>query len=136
MDELYQSQILTLARAARTSEEIAHPTHHAVVKNPTCGDEISLHICLEGDHISALHVAVSGCALCEAGAGLLSQQARFARLSDVARLTSALEAFLASTGDVKPDNALVPFTPVRAVKNRHKCVTLAFKAFQKLAPIA
>ena len=136
MDELYQSQILTLARAARTSEEIAHPTHHAVVKNPTCGDEISLHICLEGDHILALHVAVSGCALCEAGAGLLSQQARFARLSDVTRLSSALEAFLASTGDNKADDTLIAFTPVRAVKNRHKCVTLAFKAFQKLAPIA
>ena len=135
MDELYQSQILALARVARSGEEIAHPTHHAVVKNTSCGDEIALQICLEADQVTALHVTVSGCALCEAGAGLLSQQAPLARLSDIARLTSELEAFLASTGDVGTEDALVPFTPVRAVKNRHKCVTLAFKAFEKLSPI-
>ena len=136
MDELYQSQILALARVARTSEEIAHPTHHAVSKNPTCGDEISLHLCLDADHIKTIHVAVSGCALCEAGAGLLLQQAQATNVSDIKLLGSALEAFLASKGDSKQDNALLAFTPVKAVKNRHKCVTLAFKAFEKLAPIA
>ena len=135
MDELYQSQILALARVARTSEDIAHPTHHAFMKNTTCGDEISLHLCLDGDHIKAIHVAVSGCALCEAGAGLLAQQAQSANVAEMNALGRALEAFLASQGGGKPRDALLPFTAVKAVKNRHKCVTLAFKAFHKLAPI-
>jgi len=135
MDELYQSQILALARVARASEEIAHPTHHAVLKNPTCGDEISLHLCLDTDHIKTIHVAVSGCALCEAGAGLLLQQAQAASVSDIKLLASALEAFLSSEGDMTRDDALLAFTPVKGVKNRHKCVTLAFKAFEKLVPI-
>lgn len=136
MDELYQSQILALARVARASEEIAHPTHHAVVKNTTCGDEISLYLCLDADHISAIQVSVSGCALCEAGAGLLTQQARAASLADITTLATALEAFLANQAKTPITDALLPFTPVRAVKNRHKCVTLAFKAFEKLAPIS
>jgi nitrogen fixation NifU-like protein len=139
MDELYQSQILALARVARASEEIAHPTHKAHVRNPTCGDEIYLNLCLNATHIEAFHVEVSGCALCEAGAGLLAQQAQAASLSDIMMLGGRLEAFLADkeadSGDNKTDEALLPFTAVRAVKNRHKCVTLAFKALGTLAPI-
>ena len=140
MDELYQSQILALARVARDSEEIAHPTHHAVVRNPTCGDEISLHLRLTANHIEAFHVAVTGCALCEAGAGLLAQQAQAASLSEIEELGGKLEAFLAikdaGVSHDETDEALLPLTAVRAVKNRHKCVTLAFKALEKLAPIA
>ena len=139
MEELYQSQILALARVARASGEIAHPTHKAHVRNPTCGDEISLNLCLNATHIEAFHVEVSGCALCEAGAGLLAQQVQAASLSDIMMLGGRLEAFLADkkadSGDNRTDEALLPFTAVRAVKNRHKCVTLAFKALETLAPI-
>ena len=133
MDELYQSQILSLARMARQSDSIAHPTHQASVKNPVCGDEISLTLSIAGSRIEALHVQVSGCALCEAGAGFLHSHAQGADLTQIKGLSQTLAQFLAdkSKDDGDADERLVPFTPIKAVKNRHKCVMLAFSAFDE-----
>lgn len=131
MDELYQSQILSLARQVRQSKDIAHPTHLGRVKNPVCGDEIAVTIRMNETIIDALHIDVEGCALCEAGAGLLYAQAKGADTAAVARLSRALSAYLVGDDNGHYEAVLAPFTPIRDVKNRHKCVTLAFKAFEK-----
>ena len=134
MDELYQSQILALARGVRTSSTIAHPTHHATVRNTSCGDEIHLDLLIKNNQICDIHIAVSGCALCEAGAGLLYQQARSSEVADISRLSDDFTAFLGAQADNGGDDALrpfTPFTPLREVRNRHKCATLAFTAFDK-----
>ena len=133
MDELYQKQILELARQARNSADIAHPTHHAKVNNPTCGDSVSIAAVLMGDEISQLQINVEGCALCEAGAGLLVQLAPHSSASDVSAWHKKLDDFLKSGVTEDVPSELVPFTPIRAVKNRHKCVKLSFVAFERLA---
>lgn len=134
MDELYQSQILALARAVRTSSMIAHPTHHATLRNTSCGDEIHLDLHIKNNQICDIHIAVSGCALCEAGAGLLYQQALSSEVADISRLSDDFTAFLGARADNGGDAAVrpfTPFTPLREVRNRHKCATLAFNAFHK-----
>lgn len=136
MDELYQAQILSLAREVRDCAEIAHPTHTAQIKNPTCGDEVIVSLAVQSGIIEQIHIEVSGCALCEAGAGLLHQKAKGLSCGSIAKMADELETFLASEVSVSDHNGpapsyLVPFTPIKAVKNRHKCVTLAFKAYQK-----
>ena len=134
MDELYQSQILALARAVRTSSTIAHPTHHATLRNTSCGDEIHLDLHIKNNRICDIHIAVSGCALCEAGAGLLYQQALSSKVADISRLSDDFTAFLGARADNGGDAAVrpfTPFTPLREVRNRHKCATLAFNAFHK-----
>lgn len=136
MDELYQAQILALARVARSHVPLAHPSHHATVKNPLCGDEISLTLTLSAEIICDLHIAVKGCALCEAGAGFLLEQAKGAKLSDVTALHSALDGFLKASDTDGSKSIFSPFTPLRAVKNRHKCVMLAFQACQNLTAIS
>ena len=133
MDELYQKQILELARQARNSADIAHPTHHAKVNNPTCGDSVSIAAVLSGDEISQLQIDVEGCALCEAGAGLLVQLATHSRASEISAWHEKLDDFLQNDATEDVPAELVPFTPIRLVKNRHKCVKLSFVAFETLA---
>ena len=133
MDELYQKQILELARQARNSADIAHPTHHAKVNNPTCGDSVSIAAVLSGDDIYQLQIDVEGCALCEAGAGLLVQLASHSSASEVSAWHKKLDDFLQNDATEDVPAELVPFTPIRLVKNRHKCVKLSFVAFENLA---
>lgn len=130
MDELYQSQILALARLARASKTIAHPSHNAHIKNPTCGDTVSLTLDISQDVINHVHVEVAGCALCEAGAGLFLSEAPQKSLTDVQSLHQALERFL-KDGQADEYQSLLPLTAIQKVKNRHKCVTLTFDAFVK-----
>jgi len=80
-----------------------------------------------------LHIDVKGCALCEAGAGFLLQHAQHCSVGELTELHKQLDAFLQNNMTEDVPTQLVPFTPIRAVKNRHKCVKLSFVAFENLA---
>ena len=128
MDELYQSQILALARFARQSSLSGTSTHVTHLKNPLCGDEVHLSAIIQDDIITDAAVAVSGCALCEAGAGLWLQFASQQPLHLMPDIAQSLADFLASDSESIADDRLAPFAAIRPVKNRHKCVTLAAQA--------
>lgn len=134
MDELYQTQLLELARDARKASPLFSMTHQASVNNPTCGDKITLSLSLDLDVITDISVTVEGCALCEAGAGFLLNHAIGKSLTEITALGEAFAAFL-QTEDGAQKSPFSTFLPIRAVKNRHKCVLLAFQASSSLQPL-
>lgn len=134
MDELYQTQLLELARDARKASPLFSMTHQASVNNPTCGDKITLSLSLDLDVITDISVTVEGCALCEAGAGFLLNHALGKSLTEITALGEAFAAFL-QTDDEAQKSPFSTFLPIRAVKNRHKCVLLAFQASSSLQPL-
>ena len=134
MDELYQTQLLELARDARKASPLFSMTHQASVNNPTCGDKITLSLSLDQDVITDISVTVEGCALCEAGAGFLLNHAIGKSLTEITALGEAFAAFL-QTEDKVQKSPFSTFLPIRAVKNRHKCVLLAFQASSSLQPL-
>ena len=136
MDALYQQQILALAKNMRDSVLVVQPTHAALVSNPTCGDRVNMT--LQAQHhntdnlvITAAGAEVRGCALCEAGAGLFLNIANGLTSADAAALHSAFAAWLAGDDDAAIHKRMEMFQPVRSIKGRHKCVTLAFDAAVK-----
>ena len=131
MDALYQGQLLALARAVRGQTPLEQVTHSASIKNPTCGDEITISMSLHEGLIRALHLHVEGCALCEAGAGLLSEISNGASPAEVIFKGEHLFSYLKQPTSAASDDRFMAFQPVKHIKNRHKCVMLAFEAFQK-----
>ena len=132
MNELYQTQILALARSARQGFSVSNPTHSAKLKNPVCGDEVTLEIRIKDDVIKEIGMKVQGCALCEAGAGLFAKLALSEHTECLSALHHELSQFLTGTNEAA---AFEAFTPIRDVKNRHKCVMLAFTASTQLNPL-
>ncbi|ADE38713.1 iron-sulfur cluster assembly scaffold protein [Candidatus Puniceispirillum marinum] len=137
MDALYQKQILSLAHSARASTLDFTPAYTASCNNPVCGDRVTVSIAIKAEHISDINVAVKGCALCEAGAGLLLESARHEHLDRINALGTSLRAFL-DTGNEdekqpgdETSTQIQVFAPVKPISNRHKCVTLAFDAFDE-----
>ena len=128
MEQIYQDRILAYARAARDAAPLENATHHASVSNPTCGDCVDIDLIVEGDRIVAASAAVRGCALCEAGAGLLMGSAQDLPLHDLTSMRDALAVWLGGSEAIEVSEDLEVFAPVRAIRNRHKCVTLAFEA--------
>ena len=132
MESLYQSQLLALAKFARDFPPLPSYTHQAMVNNPVCGDRVIARLTVKDNVITACTADVKGCALCEAGVGLWIQSVTGKPLLDLYKLHDALEAWLAGktkeigleTG-IRPDS-LAALTPVRDIKNRHRCVLLAF----------
>lgn len=137
MQSIYQDQLLALARHAREQKTtpLVTPTHTAEVNNAICGDRIRAAIILENDVIVAAHAEAKGCALCEAGAGLWLNSVMGQTMSSLPEYHAALKSWLEGqedqNNDVVFEFGLDSLAPVQAIKNRHKCVTLAFSTADK-----
>ena len=141
MESLYQKQHLALAHQARNIQKLSHPTHQAAANNPVCGDRVTAFVAIEHGTIHNCHIEVKGCALCEAGAGLWAQNVTGKQLSELPALHDQLENWLKTDekSASQPEIALMGYaalTPVRAIKNRHKCVTLAFSTASLFQPLS
>jgi nitrogen fixation NifU-like protein len=125
VDALYQKQILDYAQKFRASKAVDQPTHTATLDNPTCGDRVTISLDVSGHNVNQIGVAVRGCALCEAGAGLAI--ACFTGQTDqtIHQLTDDFSNWLAGQNKEAPTPEMQHFTPVKAIRNRHKCVLLA-----------
>ena len=141
MESLYQKQLLGLAHRARNIPKLPNPTHQAAARNPVCGDRVTAFLAIEDGIIHGCQIEVKGCALCEAGAGLWAQNVTGKQLPELPALHDQLENWLKTDEKAasQPEIALKGYaalTPVRAIKNRHKCVTLAFSTAGMFQPLS
>jgi len=131
VDALYQKQILDYAQKSRSCHSLKNATHTATVDNPVCGDRVDISLAVIGHKIDEMGVKVRGCALCEAGAGLAIACLTGQNTKDIESITADFAHWIEGTKDNVPMPQMQHFTPVREIKNRHKCVLLAFHAAVK-----
>ena len=129
MDALYQEKILNWAKHSRTIKPLSGDFISAIISNPICGDRVEVRLLLNDDNvITDVSTAVRGCALCEAGAGLFVSLAPGRSVTSLPELQNGLAAWLAGNESARTVPNIQDFAPVRSIKNRHKCVVLAFEA--------
>ena len=128
LDALYQKQILELAKQSRTHELDINAPIQASCDNPTCGDRVDISFELKDDAINNIGIKVRGCALCEAGAGLLVAQFEGIKQNTARQMTAQFATWIGKEQDQAPSEEMAKFMPVRDIRNRHNCVLLAFHA--------
>ena len=138
MDAVYQEQLLTLAKEARSHAPLEQWTHQATVTNPTCGDRVELRLHINDDQIvDSVSATVRGCALCEAGAGLLLRHIPNISQDRLGELAQSVGQWMQgddATIAASEITDLKIFMPVRGIRNRHKCVLLSFEAAAAAQP--
>ena len=131
MNELsiYQEKILSLAAENKKSSAIEDFNRSYEMKNPMCGDEVKVRIKLLNNQIENISAMVRGCALCEASAGLTVKL-----FKNEMPKSDFIANFLKWLGDKNqnlskslPEDIKI-FTPIRDIKNRHKCISMPFEA--------
>ena len=128
MDALYQKQILELAKQSRTRELDINAPLQASCDNTTCGDRVDISFALKDGAINNIGIKVRGCALCEAGAGLVLAQFEGMKQDTARQMTAQFTRWIGKEQDQVPNEDMAKFLPVRDIRNRHKCVLLAFQA--------
>ena len=128
MDALYQKQILELAKQSRTRELDINAPLQASCDNTTCGDRVDISFALKDGAINNIGIKVRGCALCEAGAGLVLTQFEGVKQDTARQMTAQFTRWIGKEQDQVPNDDMAKFLPVRDIRNRHKCVLLAFQA--------
>lgn len=132
MNELsiYQDKILILAAENKKSIAIQDFNRSYEMKNPMCGDEVKVRIKLLNNQIDDISAIVRGCALCEASAGLtvkLFKKSEMPNSNFIEEFLNWLEYKNQNLSNSLPQEMNI-FTPIRDIKNRHKCITMPFEA--------
>lgn len=126
--QMYNDAILTEAKAAHGNGRLAAPDLSVTCDNPLCGDRVTLDLGLRDGSVAELAQRTRGCLLTQAAASVLGRHARGATAAAVAEVTGQLQRVLAGE-PLAPDwPELAMFAPVSAIKSRHECVLLPFRA--------
>jgi nitrogen fixation NifU-like protein len=134
LDQLYQEIILDHYKRPRgrgLREPFHGEAHHV---NPTCGDEITARVRLDGDRIDDLSYDGMGCAISQASASVLYELVRGQGIGRALDEHAAFSELLAGRGRVEPDEDVlgdgVAFAGVAQYPARVKCALLAWMAFK------
>ena len=86
LSDLYQQVILDHNRRQRNRGKLPTANRVAHGDNPSCGDQCSVYIYLEGDLIKDLSFDGSGCAIYQASSSLMTTQIKGKTAAEVVKL--------------------------------------------------
>ena len=134
LESLYQEIILDHYKNPRGKglrEPFASEVHHV---NPTCGDEITLRVVLDGDTVTDVSYDGQGCSISQASASVLYEQLVGQSLTDDLATSDAFLELMQGRGQVEPDEDVlgdaIAFAGVAKYPARVKCALLSWMAWK------
>jgi nitrogen fixation NifU-like protein len=134
MEGLYQEIILDHYKHPRGKglrEPYEAQVHHV---NPTCGDEVTLRVHLEGDRIVDVSYDGQGCSISQASASVLYELLVGKAVSEAFAVSDDFLTLLQGRGKVEPDEDVledaIAFAGVAKYPARVKCALLSWMAFK------
>jgi nitrogen fixation NifU-like protein len=105
--------------------------HHV---NPTCGDEVTLRVKLDGDVVRDVSWDGSGCSISQASESVMSDLVVGKPIADAMELADEFLALMQSQGKTEPDEDVledaVAFAGVSRYPARVKCALLGWMAWK------
>ncbi len=134
LDNLYQEVILDHYK--HPENKGLAPSYDAQVHhiNPSCGDEITLNLTLQGDKVSAISWDGVGCSISQASDSIMTSLMMNKELSQAQTILDEFVALMQSKGNGSPDVSVledaVAFAGVSQYPARIKCALLGWMAFK------
>jgi nitrogen fixation NifU-like protein len=137
LDSLYQEVILDhykhpLHKGLSTEKTIQ--VHHV---NPSCGDEITLNIILDGDIVKDVTWDGVGCSISQASASIMSDIVHGKSVDEAFIALDSFSDLMSSKGSIKGDEEIledgVALAGVSKFPARVKCALLGWMAFKDAA---
>lgn len=129
LTDLYQSVILDHNRRPRNRGKLPTANRVAHGDNPSCGDQCTVYLRLDGDKISDISFEGSGCAISQASASLMTVNLKGKTVAEAEALYADVHK-LVTTGKVDEENLsdLAALAGVHQFPARIKCATLGWHA--------
>jgi nitrogen fixation protein NifU and related proteins len=134
LDSLYQDIILDHAKRrlnAGLREPFEAEVHHV---NPTCGDEVTLRLHLDGDVVRDISYDNQGCSISSASASVMSDLLIGKTIAETEPIHAAFLEMMRGKGQVEPDEDVledaIAFAGAAKLTARIKCALLSWMAFQ------
>ena len=112
-------------------EPFAAEVHHV---NPTCGDEVTLRVALDGEQVTDVSYDGQGCSISQAATSVLTDQVIGHTVGDAMKTVDAFTEMITSRGTIEGEEQLigdgVAFAGVSKYPARVKCALLGWLAFK------
>lgn len=132
IDELYQTIILDHYREKHHSglrEPFEAEVHHV---NPSCGDELTLRVHLDGDTVADVSYSAEGCSISQASTSIMTDLVIGGSVDHAMQLHDEFLEVMQSKGELVPDEDrfedAIAFAGVAKFPARVKCALLGWSA--------
>jgi nitrogen fixation NifU-like protein len=134
VDTLYQEIILDHYKhphGAGLREPFEAEVHHV---NPTCGDEITLRVHLDGDRVADVSYAAEGCSISQASVSVLNELIIGKSVDEGMAVLDTFTELMLGKGQIEPDEDVledgIAFAGVAKFPARVKCALLGWMAWK------
>lgn len=130
---LYQEIILDHYRRPRNKGDVPDADETILLRNPLCGDEISVQVRYEGDLIADVGFSGRGCSISQASASMMTQLVKGKKLDEIESLRSRFREMVMGDAAAADDAALGSLRALGGVARfpaRVKCALLAWNALE------
>ncbi|MFC2641587.1 MAG: Fe-S cluster assembly sulfur transfer protein SufU [Propionibacterium acidifaciens] len=134
VEEMYQDIILDHYREKHHSglrEPYGAEVHHV---NPSCGDELTLRVALDGDRIGDVSYAGEGCSISQASSSVMTDLVIGRSVDEAMGTFSVFKDMMESQGRIEPDEDVledaIAFAGVSQFPGRVKCAMLSWMALR------
>jgi nitrogen fixation protein NifU and related proteins len=136
LEALYQEVILDHYRRPRNKGLLESATKTVDMKNPLCGDELTLSLRMDGDRIGDVKFNGRGCSISQASASMMTQLVKGKSLDEIAPLREKFRTMVMGkspdgTPTGAPDKSLGEARALAGVAKfpaRVRCALLAWNA--------
>ncbi len=134
LEQMYQEIILDHYRNPHR-HGLREPFHgESFQVNPTCGDEVTLRVALDGDTVTDVSYDAMGCSISQAATSVMTDLVVGRTVGDSLSTMDSFVEMVQGRGQVEPDeDALsdaVAFAGVAKYPARVKCALLGWMAFK------
>jgi len=133
MSDLYSDILLDHYRLPRNKGKLPDETLAVEGKNPLCGDELTLHLKLDGDRVVDIRFEGNGCAISMASASMLTEDLKGRTVAEVERRVEQFRALIrdGKEPEGEPLDDLASLAGVAQLPVRVKCATLAWTTLEQ-----
>lgn len=128
LTDLYQSVILDHNRRPRNRGKLPTANRVAHGDNPSCGDQCSVFLRLEGDRIADISFEGAGCAISQASASLMTTQLKGKTAAEAQALYDQFHHIVTTGEPPEEIDDIAAFAGVHSFPARIKCATLGWHA--------
>lgn len=131
---LYQEMILDHYRRPRNKGEIVGADETIVMKNPLCGDEITIQVRRDGDTIADIGFSGRGCSISQASASMMTQLVKGKKVDEIETLRTKFRGLVMGSESARSDSSLGSLRALGGVSKfpaRVKCALLAWNALEE-----
>lgn len=131
---LYQDIILDHYRRPRNKGTLEHASVSVPMRNPLCGDEITLELEMSGDTVADIRFTGRGCSISQASTSMMTEMVKGKSASEIGQLGETFRAMVMGDASAAADDTIGKARALAGVARfpaRVKCALLAWNAMEQ-----